>query len=104
LSCDALHFIFTAILSVVTYAVASFAGQVPMGDKACLNILLWSPYVIGPTIIYFVLGFVLLLLISFFLFYSPNLSPLAAEIGSGVLGTPAIFNWFRVLAALLHCM
>jgi len=28
--------------------------------------------------------------------------PLAAEIGSGVWGTPANFNGFRVLAALLH--
>jgi len=27
---------------------------------------------------------------------------LAAEIISGVLGTPATFNGFRVLAALLH--
>jgi len=25
-----------------------------------------------------------------------------AEIGSGVCGNPANFNWFRVLAALLH--
>jgi len=31
-----------------------------------------------------------------------NFSPLMAEIGSGVWGTPAIFNGFRVLAALLH--
>ena len=31
-----------------------------------------------------------------------NFGPLMAEIGSGVLGTPANFNWFRVLAALLH--
>jgi len=31
-----------------------------------------------------------------------NFGPLAAEIGSGVWGTPANFNWFRVLAALLH--
>jgi len=31
-----------------------------------------------------------------------NFSPLTAEIGSGVWGTPASFNWFRVLAALLH--
>jgi len=31
-----------------------------------------------------------------------NLGPLTAEIGSGVWGTPANFNWFRVLAALLH--
>jgi len=28
--------------------------------------------------------------------------PLMAEIGSGVWGTPANFNGFRVLAALLH--
>jgi len=28
--------------------------------------------------------------------------PLTAKIGSGVWGTPANFNWFRVLAALLH--
>jgi len=28
--------------------------------------------------------------------------PLTAEIGSGVWGTPTNFNWFRVLAALLH--
>ena len=28
--------------------------------------------------------------------------PLAAEITSGVWGTPATFNGFRVLAALLH--
>jgi len=31
-----------------------------------------------------------------------NFGSLAAEIGSGVSGTPANFNWFRVLAALLH--
>jgi len=31
-----------------------------------------------------------------------NFSPLTAEIGSGVWGTPANFNEFRVLAALLH--
>jgi len=31
-----------------------------------------------------------------------NFSPLAAEIGSGVWGTPANFNGFHVLAALLH--
>jgi len=31
-----------------------------------------------------------------------NFGPLTAEIGSGVWGTPASFNGFRVLAALLH--
>jgi len=31
-----------------------------------------------------------------------NFGPLAAEIGSGVWGTPANFNRFRILAALLH--
>jgi len=31
-----------------------------------------------------------------------NFDPLAAEIGSGVWGTPANFNGFRILAALLH--
>jgi len=31
-----------------------------------------------------------------------NFGPLTAEIGSGVWGTPANFNEFRVLAALLH--
>jgi len=31
-----------------------------------------------------------------------NFGPLTAEIGSGVLGTPANFNGFRVLATLLH--
>jgi len=31
-----------------------------------------------------------------------NFSPLAAEIGWRVWGTPANFNQFRVLAALLH--
>jgi len=31
-----------------------------------------------------------------------NFGPLAAEIGSPVWGTPANFNGFRVLAALLH--
>jgi len=31
-----------------------------------------------------------------------NFGPLAAETGSGVWGTPANFNGFRVLAALLH--
>jgi len=31
-----------------------------------------------------------------------NFGPLAAEIVSLVWGTPAIFIWFRVLAALLH--
>ena len=32
-----------------------------------------------------------------------NFGPLAAEIVSLVWGTPANFNWFRVLAAFLHC-
>jgi len=31
-----------------------------------------------------------------------NVCPLTAEIGPVVLGTPANFNGFRVLAALLH--
>jgi len=31
-----------------------------------------------------------------------NVGPLTAEIGSVVWGTPANFNGFRVLAALLH--
>jgi len=31
-----------------------------------------------------------------------NFGPLTAEIGSGVWGTPANFNWFYVLAALMH--
>jgi len=31
-----------------------------------------------------------------------NFGPLTAEIGSGVWGTPANFNGFRVLATLLH--
>jgi len=31
-----------------------------------------------------------------------NFGPLAAEIGPAVWGTPANFNGFRVLAALLH--
>jgi len=31
-----------------------------------------------------------------------NFGPLTAEICSGVWGTPANFNWLRVLAALLH--
>ena len=31
-----------------------------------------------------------------------NVGPLTAEIGSVVWGTPANFNEFRVLAALLH--
>jgi len=31
-----------------------------------------------------------------------NFGPLAAEIGPLVWGTPANFNGFRVLAALLH--
>jgi len=31
-----------------------------------------------------------------------NFGPLTAEIGSGVCGTPANFNGFRVLTALLH--
>jgi len=33
-----------------------------------------------------------------------NFDPLAAEIVSGVWGTPATFNGFRDLAALLHGM
>jgi len=33
-----------------------------------------------------------------------NFGPLVAEIISGVWGTPATFNGFRVLAALLHGM
>jgi len=32
-----------------------------------------------------------------------NFGPLTAEIGSGVLGTPANFNGFRVLPSLLQC-
>ena len=31
-----------------------------------------------------------------------NFGPLAAQIGTGVWGTPANFNGFRVLSALLH--
>ena len=31
-----------------------------------------------------------------------NFCPVAAEIGSGVWGTPANFNEFRFLAVLLH--
>jgi len=31
-----------------------------------------------------------------------ELGPLMAEIGSGVWGTPANFNGFRVFTALLH--
>jgi len=31
-----------------------------------------------------------------------NFGPLVAEINSGVCGTPANFNVFRTLAALLH--
>ena len=31
-----------------------------------------------------------------------NFGPLMADIGSGVWDTSANFNWFRVLAALLH--
>ena len=31
-----------------------------------------------------------------------NFGPLTAEIGSTIWDTPANFNWFRVLAALLH--
>jgi len=31
-----------------------------------------------------------------------NFGPLTADIGSGVWGTPTNFNWFRVLAGLLH--
>jgi len=34
--------------------------------------------------------------------YMVNFGPLTAEIGSGDWGTPANFNGFRVLAALLH--
>jgi len=33
-----------------------------------------------------------------------NVGPLAAEIDLGVWGTPATFNGFRVLAALLRGM
>jgi len=31
-----------------------------------------------------------------------NFGPLVAKIGLSVWGTPANFNWFRVLATLLH--
>jgi len=31
-----------------------------------------------------------------------NFGPLTAEIGSTIWGTPANFNWFRILAAFLH--
>jgi len=34
--------------------------------------------------------------------YMVNFGPLTAEIGSAVWGTPANFNGFRVVAALLH--
>jgi len=41
-----------------------------------------------------------------YLLYMPDnmviSGPLTAEIGSGVWGIPPNFNWFRVLAALLH--
>jgi len=36
--------------------------------------------------------------------YLLHMSPLAAEIVSLVWGTPANFNWFRVMAALLHAL
>jgi len=39
---------------------------------------------------------------STFLHNTVNVELLAAEIGSGVWGTPANFNGFRVLSALLH--
>ena len=36
---DALRIIFTAIvLLLITYALPSFAGQLSVGDKACLDI------------------------------------------------------------------
>jgi len=31
-----------------------------------------------------------------------NFGPLTVEIGSTIWGTPANFNWFRFLGALLH--
>jgi len=31
-----------------------------------------------------------------------NFGPLPSETSSNIWGTPANFNWFRVLAALLH--
>jgi len=34
--------------------------------------------------------------------YGELIGPLTAEIVSLVWGTPANFNWFRILAALLH--
>jgi len=34
--------------------------------------------------------------------YMANSGPLTADIGSGVWGTPANFNWFRVLPSLLQ--
>jgi len=34
--------------------------------------------------------------------YGEHIGLLAAEINPVVWGTPANFNWFRVLAALLH--
>jgi len=37
-----------------------------------------------------------------FFYNMANFGPLTAEIGSGVWDTPANFNGFRVLAALLH--
>ena len=74
---------------------------------------LWSPYVIGQTIIFLPCYFYLLS--SFFLkkLLSSNISstcphnmvnfgPLATEIVSLVWGNPGNFNRFRVLAALLH--
>jgi len=38
----------------------------------------------------------------YLLYTSPQYGELAAEIILLVWGTPANFNWFRVLAALLH--
>jgi len=39
---------------------------------------------------------------STFLYNMTNFGPITAEIGLTVWGTPANFNGFRVLAALLH--
>ena len=46
-----LHIIFTAIiLSVVTYALPSYAGQLSKGDKARLDSLFRQPAVVGTAL------------------------------------------------------
>jgi len=69
-------------LKVLCRAISSQLDTYQQSEKNLLNIIAISPPHVPHNI--------------------TNFSPLAAEIGSAVWGTPANFNGFGVLAALLH--